>query len=127
MEHVNRKCVTSSIPLRRLDLAAACSGAYGLTRVSRTNGAGNEGYRNILDRHAPPLLPALLPALDLRSEPSDSEPANRSVTANSGLPRTQQTLAQTAKNPSAWTEGFFVEPRGIEPLTSSMPWKRSTN
>jgi hypothetical protein len=34
---------------------------------------------------------------------------------------------EKAKNPRAWTWGFFVELRGIEPLTSSMPWKRSTN
>ena len=36
-------------------------------------------------------------------------------------------LAQNAKNPRPWSRGFFVELRGIEPLTSSMPWKRSTN
>lgn len=43
------------------------------------------------------------------------------------MPEPLPTLAENVKNPSAWTEGFFVEPRGIEPLTSSMPWKRSTN
>ena len=32
-----------------------------------------------------------------------------------------QTLAEKAKNPRAWTWGFFVELRGIEPLTSSTP------
>ena len=34
---------------------------HGLTRVSRTNGTGDEGYGNLVERHALALLPALLP------------------------------------------------------------------
>ncbi len=31
------------------------------------------------------------------------------------------------ENPPAEADGLFVELKGIEPLTSSMPWKRSAN
>ncbi len=31
------------------------------------------------------------------------------------------------RTPGHLTWGFIVELRGIEPLTSSMPWKRSAN
>ena len=64
---------------------------------------------------------------DHRPTEMENEASDEEAAASSGLPEPRQKLAGKAKNPSAWTEGFFVEPRGIEPLTSSMPWKRSTN
>jgi hypothetical protein len=39
------------------------------------------------------------------------------------VPGTVET--EKVKNPRAWTWGFFVELRGIEPLTSSMPCRIS--
>jgi hypothetical protein len=36
-------------------------------------------------------------------------------------------VPENERTPGRLTWGFVVELRGIEPLTSSMPWKRSAN
>ena len=76
------------------------------------NDVGRDGYVTGLSvRSSPDLAPAIASA-------SIASRARR----GSG-PR----YAENDEGPGPLTRAFSVELRGIEPLTSSMPWKRSTN